>query len=44
MIHYWRGLDLETTDFNYHLDPTPSGETIPSQTSRYVTRGYHLIM
>ena len=34
MIHHWKGLDLEITDFNYHHDPTQSGETIPSQTSK----------
>ena len=33
MIHYWKGFDLEITDFIYRHDPTPSGETIPSQTS-----------
>ena len=33
MIHHWRGLDFEITDFNCHHDPTPSGGTIPSQTS-----------
>ena len=33
MIQYWKCFDLEITDFNYHHDPTPSGETIPSQTS-----------
>ena len=33
MIHRCRGLDFEITDFNYHHDPTPSGGTIPSQTS-----------
>ena len=33
MIHHWKGLDLEITDFKYHDDPTPSGETITSQTS-----------
>ena len=32
-IHHWKGLDLEVTDFEYHYDPTRSGETIPSQTS-----------
>ena len=37
MIHFWKGLDLEITDFNYHHDPTPSGETIPSQTSNLQT-------
>ena len=34
MIHHWKGLDLEITDFHYHHHPTPSGETILSQTSR----------
>ena len=33
MIHPWKGLDLEITDFEYHHDPTFSAETIPSQTS-----------
>ena len=33
MIRHWKGLHLEITDFIYHRDPTPSGETIPSQTS-----------
>ena len=33
MLHHWKALDLEITDFDYHLDPTPSGETIPSKTS-----------
>ena len=33
MIHHWRGLDFEITDFNYHHDQPPSGGTIPSQTS-----------
>ena len=33
MIHLWKGFDLEITDFNYHHDPTLSGETITSQTS-----------
>ena len=32
-MHHWKGLDLEKTDFDYHKDPTPSAETIPSQTS-----------
>ena len=32
MIHHWKGLDLEITDFNHHHDPIASGETIPSQT------------
>ena len=35
MIHHWKGFDLEITDFNYHHDQTPSGETIPSQTSNF---------
>ena len=33
MIHNWKALDLEITDFNYHHDPTPSGEIISSETS-----------
>ena len=33
MIHHWRGLDLEITDFENHQDPMPSAETIPSQNS-----------
>ena len=33
MIHHWKGLELEITDFEYHHDPTCTGETIPSQTS-----------
>ena len=33
MKHYWKRLDLEITDFEYHHDLTTSGETIPSQTS-----------
>ena len=33
MKHHWKGFDSEITDFNYHLDPTQSGETIPSQIS-----------
>ena len=32
-IHQWKSLDLEITDFNYRHDPTPSVETIPSQTA-----------
>ena len=31
MIHHWKALDLEIADFNYHHDPTPSVEIIPSQ-------------
>ena len=33
MIHHWKSFDLKITDFKYQYDPTPSGETIPSQTS-----------
>ena len=33
MIHHWKGLDLEIKDFEYHYDPTRSGEIVPSQTS-----------
>ena len=33
MVHHWKSLDLEITDFNYRHDPTQSGETIPSQIS-----------
>ena len=32
MIHHWKGLDLEITDFENHHDPTSSGEIIPCQT------------
>ena len=32
MIHHWKGLDLEITDLEYHHDPTPLGEIIPSET------------
>ena len=31
MIHHWKNLDLEITDFEYHHDPTPSSENISSQ-------------
>ena len=33
MIHHSKGPDLEITDFEYHHDPTYTGETEPSQTS-----------
>ena len=33
MIHNWKALALEITDFNYHHAPTTSGEIISSQTS-----------
>ena len=32
MIHHWKCFDLEMTDFEYHHDPTYTGEIIPSQT------------
>ena len=44
MIHRWRDLDLEITDFKYLYDQTSSGEITPSQTSRHVIRGYYFIM
>ena len=31
LIHHWKGLDLETVEYDNHQDPTPSAETIPSQ-------------
>ena len=37
MIHHWKRLDLEITDFIQHHDPTPSGETTPFQTSKRET-------
>ena len=37
MIHHWKSFDSDITDFNYHRDPTPSGETKPSQTSNTQT-------
>ena len=33
MIYHWKTLALEITDLNYHHIPTPSGETLSSQTS-----------
>ena len=33
MIHRWKGLDLDITEFDYRDDQTPSGEIIPSQMS-----------
>ena len=33
MIHQWKDLDLEITDFTYHYQLTPSSETIASETS-----------
>ena len=35
MIHHWKALDLEITDFEYHHDPSPSSEFI---------RGYYFLM
>ena len=33
MIHRRKTVSSEITDFEYHHDPTPSGEITPSQTS-----------
>ena len=33
MIHHWKALNSDITDFEYHHDRTPSGEITPSQTS-----------
>ena len=33
MIHHWKALDLEITEFKYHHAPTPSEEIISSQIS-----------
>ena len=44
MIYHSKGLDLEITDFIYNDDPTDTGEIIPSQTSKYIIRGYVFIM
>ena len=33
MLHHWKGLELEITDFDYQFDRTPLAGTIPSQTS-----------
>ena len=33
MIHHWKALDLEITDFEYHHDWTLSGKITLSQTS-----------
>ena len=37
MIYHSKGLDLEITDFEYHDDPTYTGEIMPSQSSRCYT-------
>ena len=34
MMHHWKVLDLEITDFDYQYDRTFSCENIPSQTSK----------
>ena len=34
MIHHWKSFDWEITDFTYQRSSTPSGEIIPSQTSK----------
>ena len=44
MIYHSKGLDLEITGFEYHHDLTYTGQIIPSQTSRYVIRGYYFII
>ena len=44
MIRHWKGLDVKIIDSEYHHDLTYTGELIPSQTSRYVIRGYYFIM
>ena len=31
MIHQWKALELEITDFEYYYGPTYTGETKPSQ-------------
>ena len=33
MIHHWKALNLEIIGFEYHDDPTKTGEITPSQTS-----------
>ena len=43
MIHHWKGLDLEITDFQKPHVPTPSAETIHSQTSNPQTCRYYKI-
>ena len=32
MIHYWKSLDFEITDCEYHHDPTYTVQILPSQT------------
>ena len=43
MIHHWKGLHLEITDFEYQYDPMTSVEIIPTQTSRFVICGYYFV-
>ena len=38
MIHHWKALDLEITDYEYRHDSKRSSEIIPSQTSNYAMR------
>ena len=35
MIHHSKCLDLEITDFQYHHDPTYTGDITPTQTSNF---------
>ena len=35
MIDHWKSLEFEITDFDYHVDRTPSAETLQSQTSNF---------
>ena len=44
MIHHWKALDLEITDFEYHHDRTRGSEFTPSQTSRQDIRGHYFII
>ena len=47
MVHHWKGLEFEITDFEFHHYPTPSGETIPSKKSSnmvYVNEMFLIIM
>ena len=34
MVHHWKGLELEITDFENHQDPIYSAKTTPSETSK----------
>ena len=33
-VQHWKCFQLENTDFNNHVDQTPSVETIPYQTAK----------